>query len=154
MSTPTVGQTIMAGPLATTFLVTGDMVGGAYCVVRQTVRVGQLFWPHIHVNEDQVIIVLSGRLGVRVGDREWTVGAGESAYRPKGQPHTVWNVGPDDVDMIEITSPGAFDQYFAALAEITAAGDDAARSALLAKYQVAPVPGWDKELGDRHGVRQ
>ena len=43
MSTPTVGQTIMAGPLATTFLVTGDMVGGAYCVVRQTVRVGQLF---------------------------------------------------------------------------------------------------------------
>ena len=87
------GTTVLAGPLETTFEITGDMVGGAYCVVRQTVKAGSLFWPHIHVNEDQVIVVLSGELGVRVGDEEWTASAGETVYRPKGLPHAVWNSG-------------------------------------------------------------
>ena len=154
MSKPKAGQTIMAGPLATTFVVTAEMVGGAYCIVRQTVQVGQLFWPHVHVNEDQVILVISGELGVRVGDKEWTVGPGETAYRPKGLPHSVWNVGPDPVDMMEITSPGSFDAYFATLGEITAAHDDSARSELLDRYQVSPVPGWDTELSTRYGVKQ
>ncbi len=100
------GTTVLAGPLETTFEITGDMVGGAYCVVRQTVKAGSLFWPHIHVNEDQVIVVLSGELGVRVGDEEWTASAGETVYRPKGLPHAVWNSGAVDVEMLEITSQG------------------------------------------------
>ncbi|KXF54726.1 hypothetical protein AXA44_05730 [Rhodococcus sp. SC4] len=148
------GTTVLAGPLETTFEITGDMVGGAYCVVRQTVKAGSLFWPHIHVNEDQVIVVLSGELGVRVGDEEWTASAGETVYRPKGLPHAVWNSGAVDVEMLEITSPGNFDQYLAGMAEVTASGDTQARAALLERFQVSPVEGWSAELCAKHGVSE
>jgi mannose-6-phosphate isomerase-like protein (cupin superfamily) len=83
---PTAGKTIMAGLFPTTFEVTSDMVDGRHCIVRQTIWPGRLFWPHVHVNEDQVIIVVKGQLGVRVGEREWTAAAGEIVYRPKGVP--------------------------------------------------------------------
>lgn len=146
------GTTVLAGPLETTFEITGDMVGGAYCMVRQIVKAGTLFWPHIHVNEDQVIIVLSGELGVRVGDQEWSARAGETVYRPKGLPHAVWNSGDIDVEMLEITNPGHFDQYLAGMAEVTASGDADARAALLDRFQVSAVPEWTEELCTKHSV--
>ncbi|WP_049746291.1 cupin domain-containing protein [Mycolicibacterium goodii] len=148
------GTTVQAGPLATTFEITGEMVDNAYCVVRQTVKAGTLFWPHVHVNEDQVITVLSGELGVRVGDREWTASAGDTVYRPKGIPHAVWNSGTVDVVMLEITSPGNFDQYLVGMAEVTASGDAQARAALLERFQISPVPGWSEDLCARHGVTE
>jgi quercetin dioxygenase-like cupin family protein len=152
MTTPRQGQTVMAGAVPTTFEVTAAMVGGAYCIVRQTIAVGQLFWPHVHVNETQVIVLLRGTLGVRVGEREWTARAGEVVYREKGQPHTVWNAGDDEVEMLEITSPGGFDEYFVGMGEVTASGDDAARRALLERFQVSGVDGWADDLARRHSV--
>lgn len=146
------GQTVISGSLATTFLVTGDMVDGAYCVTKQTIAPGQLFWPHVHTTEDQVVVVLSGELGVRVGDTEWTVGPGEVAYRPHGLPHTVWNSGSTPVEMMEITSPGSFDQYLMSMSRVGANVD--ARAALLAEYEVSAVPGWDAELFERYNVKQ
>lgn len=153
MASPRAGETIMAGTVPTKFEVTADMVGGAYCMVRQELAPQQLFWPHIHTTEDQVIIVLKGRLGVRVGDREWAAAAGEVIYRPHGVPHTVWNAGDDVVEILEVTSPGGFDSYFATLGEITAAGDDNARAQLLERYGVNSVDGWSDELSARFGVK-
>ena len=154
MSKPVAGQTSMAGPVPTTCEVTADLVGGAYCVVRQTIPPGQLFWPHVHTVEDQVIVVLKGQLGARVGEREWTSGPGEVVYRPKGVPHTVWNAGTEPVELLELTSPGAFDQYFAAQGEMSASGDVSGRAALLERYGVSGVPGWDEGLEACYGVKQ
>ncbi len=144
----------MAGPVPTTFEITSDMVGGHYCIVRQTIAAGCLFWPHVHVNEDQVLVVIKGQLGVRVGEREWTAIAGEIVYRPKGVPHTVWNATTETVEMLEITSPGGFDRYFAAQGEMTASGNFDKREQLLREYQISGVDGWAEDLERRYGVHK
>ena len=154
MPKPIAGQTIMAGPLATTFEVTADMVGGAYCIVRQCIAPGQLFWPHVHAIQDQVIVVVKGRLGARVGDREWTAGPGEVVHRPRGVPHTVWNAGAEPVEILELTSPGSFEAYLMAQGEMTASGDTSGRERLLQDYRISGVSGWDEGLHARYGVRQ
>jgi quercetin dioxygenase-like cupin family protein len=153
MGHPHAGETVMAGTVPTKFEITAEMVGGAYCIVRQSIAPGQLFWPHIHQVEDQIIVVLRGSLGVRVGDREWTAQAGEVVYRPHGEPHTVWNAGSEAVEMLEITSPGCFDQYFATLGQLTVAGDDAGRAQLLERFGVKGVSDWAEDLSTRHGVK-
>ena len=152
MVRPQAGQTVMAGAVPTTFEITADMVAGAYCIVRQSIAPGQLFWPHVHEVEDQIIVVLKGNLGVRVGDKEWTAASGQVVYRPHGDPHTVWNAGPKPVEMLEITSPGRFDQYFATLGELTQTSDEAGRARLLSDFGVEGVDGWAEDLSARYGV--
>lgn len=148
------GATVITGSLATTFEITADMVSGAYCMVRQTIAPGQLFWPHVHANEDQVIIVLERQLGARVGEREWTSGPGSVVHRPKGVPHTVWNAGREPVVMLEITSPGAFESYFAEQGEMTASGNWSKRGELLQRCGISGVDGWSDGLRECYGVVQ
>jgi mannose-6-phosphate isomerase-like protein (cupin superfamily) len=154
MSKPNPGETVLVGSIPTKFEVTAEMVAGAYCIVRQTLRPGQLFWPHVHQNEDQVIFVVRGTMGVRVGEKEWTVSAGEIVYRPKRIPHTVWNAVAEPLEILEITSPGTFEQYFIALSEATGVGASDKREQILRQYQIAGVLGWDEDLKLRYGVQQ
>jgi quercetin dioxygenase-like cupin family protein len=105
MLKPAAGVVFKSDPIATKFEITSDMVGGHYCIVRQSIAPGQLFWPHEHRNEDQVIVVLRGAIGARVGDREWSARAGEIVYRPKGQPHAIWNAG-DETTEFSARPPG------------------------------------------------
>jgi mannose-6-phosphate isomerase-like protein (cupin superfamily) len=152
MTTPIADQTILAGKLPTTFVVMAEDVDGAYSLVRQAVPPGVLMLPHTHENEDQVAIVVSGRLGVRVGDREWEVGPGEVAPRPRGLVHTVWNVTDEPVEFLEITSPGNFEEYFAALGELTAGGRMDEASDLAAEWKVRPSIDLAADIAARHGV--
>ena len=152
MLKPAAGVVFQSGPITTKFEITSDMVGGHYCIVRQSIAPGQLFWPHEHQNEDQVIVVLKGALGARVGDREWSARAGEIIYRPKGRPHAIWNAGGETTEFIEITSPGVFEQYFVAQADVAASGGAAERAKLLKIWEISGVAGWDVEIGARYGV--
>jgi quercetin dioxygenase-like cupin family protein len=151
MSVPSVDQEILVGTLPTTFRVLAETVGGAFSIVEQTVAPGVLVWPHSHRDHDQVAIVISGALGVRVGDREWTARAGDIAVRPRHIPHTVWNAGTEPVRFLEISTPGNFEEYFERFAEL--APDDAlGRTALQAEFGISGVTGWAEELGARYSV--
>ena len=154
MTTPEAGDTVRIGSIPTKFEVTAEMAAGAYCIVRQSLQPGQLFWPHIHQNEDQVIVIVRGKMGVRVGDREWTAGPGEIVYRPRRVPHAVWNAESEPVEFLEITSPGSFERYFVALGD--ARGPDASekREQVLRQYQISAVPGWAEDLERRYNVKQ
>ena len=147
------GQTLQTGPLLTKFEITSGMVQGRYCMVRQTIAPGKLFWPHLHLNEDQVIIVLSGRIGARVGDCEWSAGIGDVIYRPRQAPHAIWNCESSPAEFLEITSPGSFEQYFLDLADISGSDDTERLPALLRRYEISGVEGWIGELGARYNVR-
>lgn len=153
MSDPVAGLTVMTGSVSTTFEITAEMVGGAYCMVRQIIQPHQLFWPHVHAVEDQTIIVVTGRLGVRIGDREFEAGPGEVVFRPKGVPHTVWNAYAEPVEILEITSPGVFDRYFAAQGEMTRTGDFSGRSQLIQAHGIRAAEGWEADLSKRHDVK-
>src|SRR5881628_2967209 len=136
MTAPSLGQQVMVGKLPTTFEILANQVANAYSVVRQLIPPGALMLPHTHDNEDQVAIVLRGQLGVLVGEREWTVGPGEVAVRPRGLIHSVWNATGDDVEILEITSPGDFEHYFMAMGDLTAREALAQAPQLAAEWKI------------------
>lgn len=151
MSTPIADRQILVGTLPTTFRVLADAVGGAFSIVEQTVAPGVLVWPHVHTDHDQVAIVISGELGVRVGDREWTAGPGEIAVRPRHIPHTVWNAGSEPAQFLEISTPGSFENYFQRFSEL-GADDAGGRAELQAEFGVSGVVHWVDELSARYAV--
>src|SRR3954469_19967948 len=68
---------------------------------------------HTHEVEDEYSYVLSGRLGVEIGDRVGEAGPGDFVVKPRGIPHAFWNAGDELVVFIEVISPAGFEQYFA-----------------------------------------
>lgn len=50
---------------------------------------------HIHGRQEERFVVLSGRMGVKAGERERFLGAGEEIVVPSGTPHTFWNAGEE-----------------------------------------------------------
>jgi mannose-6-phosphate isomerase-like protein (cupin superfamily) len=57
--------------------------------------------PHLHRSDDEAWIVLSGRLGFRVGNEEREVPAGESLLVPRGTPHSYWGERNDRAQIFE-----------------------------------------------------
>ena len=50
---------------------------------------------HVHGRQEERFVVLSGRMGVRAGEKEIVLGPGEEIVVPPGTPHTFWNASPD-----------------------------------------------------------
>lgn len=152
MPAPSLGQHVMVGKLPTTFEVLADQVGDAYSVVRQIIPPAVLMLPHTHENEDQVAIVMRGHLGVLVGEREWTVGPGEIAVRPRGLVHSVWNATAEDVEILEITSPGDFEHYFMSMGDLTARDALAQAPQLAAEWKISQSPELAARLAQQYDV--
>jgi mannose-6-phosphate isomerase-like protein (cupin superfamily) len=60
---------------------------------------------HLHRSDDEAWIVLSGRLGFRVGDTERDVPAGESILVPRGTPHSYWNPSAEPARYLLVMTP-------------------------------------------------
>jgi mannose-6-phosphate isomerase-like protein (cupin superfamily) len=142
----------MVGKLPTRFEVIADDVEGRYSVVRQVVPPGVMMTPHTHTVEDQVAIVITGVLGVKVGDREWSAGVGEVVVRPRGLVHSIWNSTDTDVEILEITSPGRFEEYFADLGDLTAEGRLSEAPELARLWGITQEPELVETLAARYGV--
>jgi quercetin dioxygenase-like cupin family protein len=60
---------------------------------------------HLHRSDDEAWIVLSGRLGFRVGDDEHEVPAGESLLVTRGTPHSYWNAAAEPARYLLVMTP-------------------------------------------------
>jgi mannose-6-phosphate isomerase-like protein (cupin superfamily) len=75
-----------------------------------TLEPGQGVEGHVHRNEDDSFLVLSGTLSALVGDEEIAAGAGTFVLVPAGTRHAIWNAGPDVVTFVNVHAPGGFDR--------------------------------------------
>jgi len=75
---------------------------------------------HRHNREDEYSFVLEGRMGALLGDDVVYAGVGDLVHKPRDQWHTFWNAGDEPCRILEIITPGGFDQYFAELTAILA----------------------------------
>jgi mannose-6-phosphate isomerase-like protein (cupin superfamily) len=73
---------------------------------------------HLHERAENVYFVLSGTLGLRLGEDDVQVEAGQAVYIPPGLPHAVWNAGDGEARLLEIYSPPGPD--FVRLGEVEA----------------------------------
>ncbi len=99
------GRSVQMGGIGVVFKIPGSETGGVLSVIEHPIDPGWLVPPHVHVREDEYSYILQGRVGVRIGDREVTVGPGSYVMKPRNIPHTFWNAGPDPARLIEMISP-------------------------------------------------
>ena len=152
------GESVSLGGVGVDFKIPAEMTGGAFSIVEHPVEPGRLIPPHIHYREDEFSYVLSGEIGVRIGDRDYVAGPGSYVFKPRNIPHTFWNAGPEPARLIEIISPAGFENFFAALGELTASSPPeelAHRRAELARgYDHHFVhPEWVPELKRKYGLK-
>jgi quercetin dioxygenase-like cupin family protein len=73
--------------------------------------------PHRHANEDELFIVVSGRLEYWL-DGAWVAAdPGTVVFMPRGVEHTFRNAGDTPARQWVITTPGGFDRFFAECAD-------------------------------------
>lgn len=105
--------------LGNRFIVRSEDTGGRFALIEHTVPPRALAAPtHSHEHEDEYSFVLTGRIGVQLGDEVLTAGPGELVVKPRGVPHAFWNPGDEEARLLELISPGAFERYFTEMAPL------------------------------------
>jgi quercetin dioxygenase-like cupin family protein len=155
---PANGSSVDLGGMGVIFKVGGEQTRGELCTMEHPMEPGRLIPPHIHRHMDELSYVLEGTFGVRVGDEVGTAGPGSYFLKPRGVPHTFWNLGPGVARLIEIMWPAGFERFFETLAHLAAtvtdpAELDAKREALARRHDTEFVLDWVPELKARYDLK-
>lgn len=94
-------------------LVTPQMSGGRYDVVRATVAPGGGPPPHRHSREDELFYVVDGTFQFVRDDAFFTAGPGTSCFLPRGTVHCFKNVGETTGTLIVVATPSGFADFCA-----------------------------------------
>jgi mannose-6-phosphate isomerase-like protein (cupin superfamily) len=89
---------------------------------------------HLHTREDEFSFILEGTVGALLGDEEVLGEAGDLIFKPRGQWHTFWNAGNGPAVILEIISPGGFEQAFREMHALGQALDPEKMAAIAAEY--------------------
>jgi mannose-6-phosphate isomerase-like protein (cupin superfamily) len=113
------GEKFATGRLGTNWKIDGPQTGGRFSIVHHQLPPRTLAAPlHRHHREDEYSYVLTGTFGALLGDDVVTAEPGAWVFKPRGQWHTFWNAGDVLCEIIEVISPGGFEDYFRELREI------------------------------------
>ncbi len=80
---------------------------------RSSMRRGAASPVHIHDREDETVFVLEGEGIFWAGDQRWKLKSGDTAFLPRGVPHT-YLFTSDTVDMITVCNPAGMEEFFRA----------------------------------------
>jgi quercetin dioxygenase-like cupin family protein len=152
---PEEGTTIDLGPLAARLMVGEEQSGGGFSLVEHPMAPRGLGAPmHVHENEDEYSYVLEGEVGFQVGDAVIVARPGDLVLKPRGIWHAFWNAGDAPARLLEIISPGGFENYFAELGPVMAGGppDVEAIGALQERYGVRMDPESIGRRAAEHGL--
>lgn len=72
---------------------------------------------HIHHNEDEAFVVLTGECKFWLEGEEFLRRAGETAFIPRGKEHTFKVVSDEGCRHLVILTPGGFEGFFAEMAK-------------------------------------
>jgi quercetin dioxygenase-like cupin family protein len=129
---------------------------GRLAIVEQPLAPGRLVPPHLHRGEDELSYVLEGEIGCRIGDQEGSATQGCYIWKPRGMGHALWNASSRWAKIIEIITPGGFEEYFKELAELAKlpGGPHMERRADIgSRYNIEYLPEWASGLMNRYDVR-
>jgi len=95
------------------FMIDGVEAGGRFSILQHLFPPRALAAPfHIHQHEDEWSFVLEGQIGAMLGEEEVLAEVGDLIWKPRNQWHTFWNAGDVPARVLEIISPGGFEQAF------------------------------------------
>jgi quercetin dioxygenase-like cupin family protein len=112
-------ETIIDGPFGVELLVRSQDTDGRFSLVEHPIAPRALAGPmHVHEHEDEYSYVLEGEVGFQVGDEVFSAGPGKLVAKPRGIWHGFWNAGDTPARVLELISPGGFENYFVELAPL------------------------------------
>ena len=141
-------ETILLGPLAVRFLITGADATGSVAVFELSVPSSQrLAAPaHSHDHYEETIYGIDGVLTWTVDGKQVDVGPGQALCIPRGAVHRFDNHGSRDARALCVITPAAIGpQYFRESAEVinAAAGgppDRAKMAEIMRRHGLTPAP--------------
>ncbi len=74
-------------------------------VVDATLAPGQSHGFHKHPDQEEVIVVIAGKVEQWLGKEKRILGFGDAAFIPKGEVHASFNVGESDAKLLAIFGP-------------------------------------------------
>lgn len=103
----------MGGGSVLALRVTAGESGGRVTVIEGVVLHGG---PplHVHDDEDEVVIVVEGRLAYKVGDRSGVTGPGGLLWMPRDVPHAIAQTGSGPCRFVTIVTPAGIEDFFRA----------------------------------------
>ena len=142
--------------LGNRFLIRSDRTEGRFALIEHTIAPRSLGAPtHTHENEDEYSFVISGRMGAMVGDEVHDLSPGEFVEKPRRVAHAFWNAGEEEAKLLEVISPGGFEQYFADMAPLLNTGgppDAEAVQKVQQRYGLSMDRRSIEELSERFGL--
>ena len=101
-----------------TIKATAADTGGQCTVIETLTPAGQGPPHHVHLREDEIFYVLEGEFEFQVGPQTIRAAAGSFLFAPRGVPHRFVNVGGAPGRLLIIVTPGGFEKFIAAFAEL------------------------------------
>lgn len=98
-------------------MISGSQSAGMIAVMTEQTPPGGGPPVHYHTREDEIFLVLEGKISYFANDKWTGVSPGGVVYIPKGAVHTYRNVGDTPSRHWIITQPSGFEKFFAAAAE-------------------------------------
>jgi len=144
----------LPGAFNVTVRVRSEHTGGVLSVIEETLPPKSFIVPHVHRN-DVWVYVLSGEVGVLVGEVIATAASGEWALKPRDVEHAMWNASPDPARIVEVLTPGGGERWFEEIAVLAdddrQAFDDACRRHGIVFFPHSP---WATTICTRFGLRE
>jgi quercetin dioxygenase-like cupin family protein len=128
--------------------VRGEDTAGVLAVIEETLPPHTLVPSHVHAN-DVWVHVLSGRIGVLVGDEEGVAEPGGWALKPRDITHAMWNAGDEPARIMEVLTPAGTERWFE---EIAAGVDDFGAICRRHGIRFFPDSPYDTILRKRYGL--
>jgi quercetin dioxygenase-like cupin family protein len=105
------GEPHWIGSSRITLKATAAQTAGGYGLIVSEVARGASAPLHVHHTAEEGIWVISGRILVRCGAEQFTLGPGGYASLPRGVAHTF--LAEQDTTMLGLVTPGGTESYFA-----------------------------------------
>lgn len=135
------------------FMIDGHVSGGGFSLVEHLMPPRALAAPlHRHSREDEYSYVLEGRVGAFFEDEEVFGNVGDLIFKPRGEWHTFWNAGDAPARILEIISPGGFEQAFREMHALGEALDPASMAEIAERYGVEVDFERTGPIIERHGL--
>ena len=142
---------LLTGPIGALLLAGArDTAGGPAFVVHDLVPRALGSPVHTHTREDEWSYVLDGEVGIEIAGSTTVARPGDLVLKPRGVPHAFWNAGDSPARFLEVITPGGFEDYFAALAEVLPDLDRVMEVA--ARYGLDIDPASVPRLAREHGL--
>jgi uncharacterized cupin superfamily protein len=81
-------------------------------LIEASIPLGDMISPHTHTREDECAFVLAGELTFDVGGEIVVAQAGSFVLKPRGVYHAFCNSGTEVARVLEIHTPGEFENYY------------------------------------------